>query len=49
MVIAIIYMDDALFCGPNKAIVDEVKAYFMQKWKCRDLGKACEFLCRCIY
>ena len=45
MVIAIIYIDDALFCGPNKAIVDEVKAHFMQKWKYRDLGKACKFLC----
>ena len=32
------------FCGPNKAIVDEVKAHFIQKWECRNLGKACEFL-----
>ena len=44
MVIAIIYVDNALFYGPNKAIVDEVKAHFMQKWECRDLGEACEFL-----
>ena len=44
MVIAIIYVDNALFCGPNKAIVDEVKAHFMQKWECRDLGEACKFL-----
>ena len=44
MVLAIIYVDNALFCGSNKAIVDEVKAHFMQKWECRDLGKACKFL-----
>ena len=31
MVIAIMYVDDALFFGPNKAIVDKVKAHFMQK------------------
>ena len=49
MVIAIIYIDDALFHGPNKAIVDEVKAHFMQKWKYRDLGKVCEFLHMCIH
>ena len=49
MVVAIIYVDNALFCGPNKAIVDEVKVYFMQKWECRDLGKVCKFLHMCIY
>ena len=44
MVVAIIYVDDALFCGPNKVLVDEVKALFMHKWECRDLGPATEFL-----
>ena len=44
MVVAIIYVDDAFFCGPNKALVDEVKMLFMHKWKCRDLGPATEFL-----
>ena len=41
MVIAIIYVDDALFYGPNKAIMDEVKTHFTKKWECRDLGKVC--------
>ena len=45
MVVAIIYIDDALFYGPNKAIVDEVKAHFMQKWECTDLGETHKFLC----
>ena len=49
MVVAIIYVDNALFCGPNKTIVDEVKVYFMQKWECRDLGKVCKFLCMHIH
>ena len=37
MVIGIIYVDDALFCGPNKAVVDSMKVQFMRKWECRDL------------
>ena len=44
MVVAIIYVDDILFCGPNKALVDEVKMLFMHKWECRDLDPATEFL-----
>ena len=44
MVVGIIYVDDALFCGPNKAIVDSIKAQFMRKWECRDLGEPNEFL-----
>ena len=44
MVVAIIYVDNALFCGPNKVLVDEVKTLFMHKWECRDLGSATEFL-----
>jgi len=44
IVIGIIYIDDALFCGPNKAVVDAIKAQFMCKWECRDLGEPNEFL-----
>ena len=44
MVVAIIYVNDTLFCGPNKVLVDEVKTLFMCKWECRDLGLATEFL-----
>ena len=44
MVVAIIYIDDALFYGPNKKVVDEVKMLFMHKWECRNLGPATEFL-----
>jgi len=43
-VIAVIYVDDALFCGPNKALVLELKQKFMQRWECRDLGDVTEFL-----
>jgi len=44
IVISIIYIDDALFCGPNKAVVDAITAQFMRKWECRDLGEPNEFL-----
>ena len=44
VVIGIIYIDDALFCGPNKAVVDSIKAQFMCKWECRDLREPNEFL-----
>ena len=43
IVIGIIYVDDALFCGPNKAVVDAIKAQFMRKWECRDLGEPNEW------
>ena len=43
-VIAVIYVDDALFCGPNKALVQELEEKFMRKWECRDLGTVTEFL-----
>ena len=44
IVIGIMYVDDALFCGPNKAVVDSIKAQFMRKWECQDLGEPKEFL-----
>jgi hypothetical protein len=47
-VIAIVYVDDALFFGPDKAFVNKMKAKFMKKWDCRDLGKPDEFLGICI-
>ena len=43
-VIAIIYVDDAIFCGPNKALVKQLKDKFMKRWECRDLGNVMEFL-----
>ena len=48
-VIAVIYVDDALFCGPNKKQVLEIKERFMKRWECRDLGDATEFLRMRIY
>ncbi|KAJ2973122.1 hypothetical protein NUW54_g12124 [Trametes sanguinea] len=43
-VIVVVYVDDALFCGPNKALVEKMKAKFMEEWECRDLGEPKEFL-----
>ena len=44
IVVAIIYVDDVLFYGPTKGLVDEIKGIFMCKWKCSDLGPAKELL-----
>jgi Reverse transcriptase (RNA-dependent DNA polymerase) len=44
IIIAIVYVDDAMFFGKNKAQVDSKKKLFMDKWKCRDLGEVKEFL-----
>ena len=43
-IIAIIYIDDTLFCGPNRSLVLKLKQEFMQKWETRDLGDVTEFL-----
>ena len=44
IVIAVVYVDDALFCGQDKDLVTKLKEKFMKKWECRDLGEAKEFL-----
>jgi Reverse transcriptase (RNA-dependent DNA polymerase) len=43
-IVAIVYVDDVLFLGPNKKDLLCVKEEFMKKWECRDLGEAKEFL-----
>ena len=43
-VIVIIYVDDAVFMGPQKHLVNTYKEHFMCTWKCRDLGETEEFL-----
>jgi Reverse transcriptase (RNA-dependent DNA polymerase) len=45
IIIAIVYVDDAMFFGKNKAQVDSKKKLFMDKWECCDLGEVKEFLC----
>jgi hypothetical protein len=43
-IVVVVYVDDALFCGPNKAKVLKAKRDFMSKWEYRDLGDATDFL-----
>src|SRR6202789_1375405 len=43
-IIAVIYVDDAIFCGPLKELVNKLKAEFMKIWETRDLGEVTEFL-----
>ena len=42
--IVVIYVDDAIFMGPNKKLLLEKKQEFMAKWECRDLRECKEFL-----
>ena len=44
IVVAIVHVNDALFCGSIKAIVDEIKGLSKKKWECRDLDPATSFL-----
>ena len=43
-VIVIAYVDDLLFMGPNKKLVNAKKEQFKDKWECRDLSESQEFL-----
>src|SRR5215813_8861680 len=43
-VYVIVYVDDCVFMGQNKAFVNEIKSVFIKKWECRDLGDVKEFL-----
>ena len=43
-VIAIVYVDDAMFFGKDKQYVAHKKKQVMNTWECRDLGDASEFL-----
>ena len=43
-VVAIIYIDDAIFCGPSKSLVLKLKEAFMKRWETWDLGEVMEFL-----
>lgn len=43
-VIAIVYVDDAMFMGPDWNLVLKEKSEFMKKWECHDLGESKEFL-----
>ena len=48
-VIAVVYIDDSIFLGPNKSKVLAAKSAFMKLWECHNLGETKEFLCMCIH
>ena len=47
-IVAIIYVNDTIFCGPSKSLVLELKEAFMKRWETWDLGEVTEFLHMCI-
>uniref|UniRef100_A0A0W0GB40 Reverse transcriptase Ty1/copia-type domain-containing protein n=1 Tax=Moniliophthora roreri TaxID=221103 RepID=A0A0W0GB40_MONRR len=44
IIIAIVYVDDAIFMGSNSSLLTSKKKEFMKIWECRDLGEPREFL-----
>jgi len=42
--VAVVYVDDTFFYGPDLTILNDLKQKFMKQWKCRDLGELTEFL-----
>ena len=45
LIVAVVYVDDAMFFSKNKKLVKKKKALIMAKWECQDLGDVKEFLC----
>ena len=43
-VIVIVYINDTIFMGPDRQLVQSKKASFMKEWDCQDLGDTKEFL-----
>jgi len=43
-VIVIVYVDNTVFLGRQKHLVNNYKKHFMHTWECRDLGETKEFL-----
>ena len=45
LIVAVVYVDDAMFFSKNEKLVKKKKALFMAKWECQDLRDVKEFLC----
>jgi len=43
-VIALVYVDDGLFLGADKALVDSKKRACLEHWECCDTGDVTDFL-----
>jgi len=44
LVITLVYVDDGLFLGADKALVDSKKHACLEHWKCCDTGDVTDFL-----
>ena len=44
LIVAVVYVDDAMFFSKNEKLVKKKKALFMAKWECQDLRDVKEFL-----
>ena len=43
-VITLVYIDDGLFMGTDRTLVDKKKPACLKHWECHDTGKVTEFL-----
>jgi len=43
-VIALVYIDDGLFLGADRALVDSKKCACLEHWECCDTGDVTDFL-----
>jgi len=44
LVITLVYVDDGLFLGADKALVDSKKCACLEHWECHDTGDVTDFL-----
>jgi len=44
LVIALVYINDGLFLGADKALVDSKKCACLEHWECHDTGDVTDFL-----
>ena len=44
LIVAVVYVDDAMFFGKNKTLTMQKKQEFMDTWECCDFGEVQEFL-----
>ena len=43
-IVIIIYVNNAIFCGPSKSLILKLKEVFTKRWETQDLGEVTESL-----
>ena len=48
IVITLVYVDDGLFMGTDKSLIDKKNCACLKHWECCDTGEVTEFLGMCV-